>query len=330
MKIAIDGMGGDKAPAIVVEGAVLAAKEFGYEIIIVGSEVLIEEELSRHRPRPQNISIIHASEVIEMDEPPAISVRRKKDSSITVGTNLVKEKRADAFVSAGNTGAVACATTLLWGLIEGIDRPGIAIIFPNLKDTGIIIDVGANIDAKPQHLLQYAIMGDVCSRYMLKKQTPKIGLLNIGEEESKGPEFVKETHRLLNESKLSFIGNVEGKDVFNGKADVTICDGFVGNIVLKISESVAETVAEFLKRAFRKNLMSKLAALMSLPALNSLKKDIDYSEYGGAPLLGVNGICIICHGRSSAKAIKNAIRVAAEFVKLNINQHILEAVKTHM
>ncbi len=329
MRIAVDAMGGDKAPSVVVEGSILAAREYGFEIILVGSQAAIEDELAKHKNVPSNISVRHASEVIEMDEPAALSIKRKRDSSIIIGVDLVKNKQAEAFVSAGNTGAVVCAATLGMRLLEGVERSGIAIILPTLKGTSLLIDVGANIDPKPTHLLQYGIMGEAFSRYILKKNNPSVGLLNVGEEETKGTDFVKETYRLLSESKLNFIGNVEGKDIFHGTADVIVCDGFIGNVVLKVSESLSETLAEFLRRELTKSFITKLGAFLSRAAFRALKKEIDYSEYGGAPLLGVDGICIISHGRSTAKAIKNAIREAGEFVNYQVNQHIVEALKNN-
>ncbi len=326
MRIALDGMGGDNAPKVIVDGAVEAAKENGFEIVLVGVRDLIEKELSRHRPYPTNITVHHASEVVEMHESPAVSIRKKKDSSINVMVNLAKEKQVDAIVSAGNTGAVVCAATLGLRPIEGVERPGIAVVIPTFKGETLLIDVGANIDAKPKHLLQYAIMGHVYSKYILGKKSPRIGLLNIGEEESKGTEFVKETFKLLEQSNLNFIGNAEGKDIFTGKCDVTVCDGFIGNIVLKVSESMAETIGQMLRRELNKGILTKLGAFLSKPAFRNLKKETDYSEYGGAPLLGIDGICIIGHGSSTAKAIKNAIRVAGQFVVHHVNKHIMDAI----
>ncbi|NQT90113.1 MAG: phosphate acyltransferase PlsX [Candidatus Omnitrophica bacterium] len=329
MRIAVDAMGGDKAPQVVVEGAVMAAREFGYDIVLVGDNEKIQRELFKRGSRGlRNISVCHATEVIGMDEPAALSVRRKKNSSINVGAMLLKDGKADAFMSAGNTGAVVCAVTLRMGLLEGAYRPGIAIIYPTLKDLCVLIDAGANIDPKPEHLLQYAIMGDALQRYILKKRQVKVGLLSVGEEATKGTDFIKETHRLLNASTLKFVGNVEGGDIYTGDYDVVVCDGFVGNVVLKVSESLAQTLAIFLKRKLKQGLMTRIGALLSLPAFRSLKKEIDYSEYGGAPLLGVNGACIIGHGSSSAKAIKNAIREAGEFVSHQINQRIVDAIKS--
>lgn len=325
--IAVDGMGGDGAPRVVVDGAAQAAKEYGFSIVLIGDRSLLEAELSKHRPAPGRIDIHHASEVIGMDESPATSIRRKRDSSINVAVNLAKEKKVDAIVTAGNTGAAVCATTLILRTLKGIERPGIMVAIPTLAGLSLLIDVGANVDPKPEHILQYAIMADVCSEYILGKREPRIGLLNIGEEESKGTEFIKEAYRLLDQSRLNFIGNIEGKDIFTGRSEVIVCDGFVGNIVLKVSENLAETIGEFLERELSSRPISRLGGLMSRPAFSALKKKIDYSEYGGAPLLGIDGICIVSHGRSSAKAIKNAIRVASEFATHRINQRIMEAIK---
>lgn len=326
MRIALDGMGGDNAPKAIVDGAVESAKENDFEIVLVGNRDIIEKELSRHRPYPTNITVHHASEVVEMHESPAISIRKKRDSSINVMVNLAKERQVDAIVSAGNTGAVVCAATLGLRSIEGVERSGIAVVIPTLKGETLLIDVGANIDAKPKHLFQYAVMGHVYSKYILGKKNPRIGLLNIGEEESKGTEFVKETFKLLEQSNLNFIGNAEGKDIFTGKCDVTVCDGFIGNIVLKVAESMAETIGQMLRRELNKGILTKLGAFLSKPAFRNLKKETDYSEYGGAPLLGIDGICIIAHGASTAKAIKNAIRVAGQFVVHHVNKHIMDAI----
>ncbi|MCK4519009.1 MAG: phosphate acyltransferase PlsX [Candidatus Omnitrophica bacterium] len=327
MKIAIDAMGGDFAPQSTVEGAIQAAKEYGYEIILVGEEFFLKKELSRHKTVPDKISIKHASEIIGMDEAPAVTIRKKKDSSINVAVNLVRDKLADAMVTAGNTGAVVCSAALKLKTLEAIDRPGISVVLPTLLGQTLLIDVGANIDCKPEHLLQYAIMGSVYCRYVLSKKEVKVGLLSIGEEKSKGTELTKIAHSLIDKSSLNFIGNVEGKDIFSGKADVIVCDGFTGNIILKVLESVAETVAGLFKQQLSSNLFTMLGGLLSMPAFRNLKRKVDYAEQGGAPLLGIGGICIVGHGRSSAKAIKNAIRVAAEAALHNVNQHIIDAVK---
>jgi len=328
MKIAVDAMGGDHAPDVVVEGAVAAVKEYpGTQVVLVGDEARIVSLLKKAKYAGPDISISAASEVIEMCESPANSVRRKRDSSIVVGVNLVKEGKADAFFSAGNTGAVVCAATLSLRLLPGVERPGIGIIMPSLKGISLLIDVGANIDPKPVQLLQYGIMADVYMRCILNKPSPTVGLLNIGEEESKGTDFVKETYELFEKSHLNFIGNVEGRDLFSGKSDIIVCDGFVGNVALKVSESVAEAMQIFLKRHLKSNPLGLLGALLLKTSFSRFKKDIDYAEYGGAPLLGVDGVVVIGHGRSSAKAIKNAIRVSKEEVERKFNELITEAVK---
>ncbi len=327
MKIVVDAMGGDYAPGFVIDGTLAAVKEYGAEVILVGDEAVINPLLKKAKYSGTNIEVVHAPETIGMSESAALSVRRKRHSSIVIGLNLVKTGAAGAFFSAGNTGAVVCAATLGLGLIPGVERPGIAIITPTLKGISLIIDVGANIDPKPKQLLQYGIMADVYSRTILNKTNPSIGLLNIGEEEAKGTEFMRETHELLQNSKLNFIGNVEGKDLFSGRCDIIVCDGFVGNVALKVSESAAEVMQVFLKRHLLSNTMGKIGLLFLLPGLKRFKKELDYSEYGGAPLLGVNGVTIIGHGRSNVKAIKNAIRVAKEEVERKFNEKISEAIQ---
>ncbi len=326
MKIAVDAMGGDYAPKVVIEGSIAAAKEYGAKVILVGDEAKIKPLLQKAKYPDGSIEIVHAPETIEMCESAALSVRRKRNSSIVVGLSLVKEGKADAFFSAGNTGAVVCAATLELRLLPGVERPGIAIVTPTLKGIALIIDVGANIDPKPNQLLQYGIMADVYCRNILDKNEPSIGLLNIGEEEIKGTEFMRQTHELLQKSHLNFIGNVEGKDIFSGKCDIIVCDGFVGNVALKVSESAAEAIQVFLKRHLLSNIWGKIGLLFLLPSLKRFKKDIDYAEYGGAPLLGVDGVVIIGHGRSNIRAIKNAIRVAKEEVERKFNEKVLEAI----
>mgnify|MGYP001766448030 CR=1 FL=1 len=262
-----------------------------------------------------------------MHESPAQSVRRKRDSSIVVGINLVKEGKGDAFFSAGNTGAAVCAGTLGLGLLDGVDRPGIAIVTPTVKGISLIIDVGANIDPKPLHLLQYGIMGSTYLENIFDKPNPAVGLLNVGEEETKGTEFVREAFELLSKSKINFIGNVEGKALFSGNCDVIVCDGFVGNVALKVTEGTAEAIQIFLKRHLLKtNFLGKIGLLLLKDTFKNFKKDLDYAEYGGASLLGINGVVIIGHGRSNARAIKNAIRFANEEVKRQVNKKILEAI----
>ncbi|MDP2912453.1 MAG: phosphate acyltransferase PlsX [Candidatus Omnitrophota bacterium] len=329
MKIVVDAMGSDCAPAVEVEGAIMAAEELGYDILLAGDDSVISAELKKHGYQSNKISIIHAPERIAMHDPAALSVRRKRQSSIVVGIELLKRGEADGFVSAGNTGAVVCATTLSLRLLPGIEKPGIAVVYPTLTGTAIIIDVGANINPKPMHLFQYGIMADAYSKYILHKPNPVIGLLNVGQEETKGTDFAKEAHALLSESKLNFIGNIEGRDIYAGAADIVLCDGFVGNVILKISESVIDTIVKLLKQEIKTSIVATLGAAMASNAFNELKKKMDYSEYGGAPLLGVDGRCIISHGSSNPKAIKNAIKVAGEFKNQEVNKHIVEELENY-
>lgn len=324
MNIIVDAMGGDYAPDVVIEGAVAASRQYGVGIGLVGDEARINSLLKK--TKSCQISVYPASEVIGMSESAVASIKKKRDSSIVVGLNLIKEGKGDAFLSAGNTGAVVCAATLSLRLLPGIERAGIAIVTPTLKGISLVIDVGANIDPRPRQLLQYGIMACAYSHYILNVPSPTVGLLNIGEEETKGTEFVKETYELFQNSSLNFIGNVEGRDFFSGKCDVIICDGFVGNVALKLSESLAEAMQEFLKRHLLSNLWGRLGAVLLKTNLARFKRQTDYTEYGGAPLLGVDGVVIIGHGRSNVKAIKNAIRVAKEEVERRFNEKILEAI----
>lgn len=325
MRIAIDGMGGDRGPNIVIEGAVQAVNELGCDVVLVGQKEVLSDELSKHSYKSEKISIEHAPQVVEMDDSPVAPIRSKKDSSISIAVNLVKEKRADAVVSAGNTGATVCAATFNLGLLKGIERPGISIVFPTADGgNALMIDAGANIDPKPIHMLQYGFMADAYCRFILGKKSPRVGLLSIGEEETKGTGFIKGAHKLLDETKLNFVGNVEGRDIFTGVIDVVLCDGFVGNVVLKVSESLAGAVSTLLKRELSRNLLTIAGSILCRSTFDALKKELDYAEYGGAPLLGVNGTAIISHGSSSARAIKNALRVAMEFNNQNVNNHILD------
>ena len=327
MKIIVDAMGGDHAPAAVIDGAIQAVKEYNCEVVLVGDETKIKSLLAKARYLGDKLSVHHAEEVIEMHESPATSVRRKRNSSIVVGVNLVKEGKGDAFFSAGNTGAVVCAGTLGLGLLPGIERPGIAIVTPTLKGISLIVDVGANIDAKPVHLLQYGIMGSAYLESIFHKPNPSVGILNVGEEETKGTDFIKESYELLSKSKVNFIGNVEGKALFSGNCDVIVCDGFVGNVALKVTEGTAEAIQIFLKRHLLKtNILGKIGILLLKGTFVKFKRELDYADYGGAPLLGVNGVVIIGHGRSNARAIKNAIRVAGEEVENKVNEKIVEAI----
>lgn len=330
MKIVVDAMGGDYGHSVVIEGAVQAAKEYGVGIVLIGDAEKIKRELSKHKARGLALEVEHAEEAIEMHEPAAASVRKKRDSSIVKGINLLKEGKADAFISAGNTGAVVCAATLSLRMLSGIERPGISIIVPTLKGVSLLIDVGANINPKPLHLLHYGVMSDAYARYILNKENPSVGLLNVGEEEGKGTDFIKETFALLEKSGLNFIGNVEGRDIFSGTCDIIVCDGFVGNAILKVSEGLAETISVFLYRELMRNVATKLGVLLLKSGLKRFKKTMDYSEYGGAPLLGVDGVVIISHGRSNAKAIKNAVRVAKEEVERKVNEKIMESIQRNL
>lgn len=318
-------MGGDHAPSVNVEGAVETVNERDdIDIILVGKEPLIRQELRSKRYDARRISIEHASEVIEMQDPTATAIRKKKDSSIRIGIDLVKTGKADAFVSAGHSGVVMATSLVLLGTSKGVVRPAIATVMPTLKDTFILLDAGANVDCKPEHLLQFALMGNTYCKLLLGKEIPKVALLSIGEEDTKGNELTKEAFKLIKNTRLNFIGNIEGKDMFTGRADVIVCDGFIGNIALKISEGLAETILKMLKREITAVSTGRFGYLMMKPAIKNFKKKTDYDEYGGAPLLGINGACIISHGRSSAKAIKNALKVASDYA----NKRVFEAIST--
>lgn len=324
-------MGGDHAPSTIVEGAVLAAREYGVEIILVGQEERVRAELVKYDDhRDLHITIQHADEVVEMDDVPAKAVRTKRHSSMKIGLDLVKSKEADAFVSAGNTGAVLAYATLTLRPLKGVDRPAIAVQLPSLKGPSILIDAGANVDCKPIQMFQFGIMGHVIAKYILGKEKPRIGVLSIGEEDGKGNEITKSVFQMLQKGHINFIGNVEAKEVYRGEADVIVCDGFTGNIALKISQSMAEMISENLRSVFKTNLRTKLGYWLIKPYLDQKKKSVDYSETGGAPLLGVNGVCIIAHGRSTGKAIKNAINRAKELVDKNINEHIRSDIEENL
>ena len=325
MKFAVDAMGGDNAPLSVVEGARTACEALGVEVVLVGDASAIESALKSFGPIPSSISIIHTPTVIRMDESP-LMVRRKKDASICIATEQVRSKEAVAVISAGNTGASMAAALFILGTLPGVDRPAIATPLPTLNGVGLLIDAGANVDCKPRQLVEFAIMGHIYAQDIFGIAHPRVGLLSIGEEDSKGNEQTKEAFQLLKKAALNFIGNVEGRDVYTGNVDVIVCDGFVGNVVLKVSEGLAETLITFLKTEITASSMGKIGALLLKPAFARFKKKIDYAEYGGAPLLGINGISIICHGRSSPRAIQNAIRVAKESFEKGINRHILAEV----
>jgi glycerol-3-phosphate acyltransferase PlsX len=326
MRIAVDAMGGDHAPREIVAGAVRAAREISglKTLFLVGQEGAIQQELEKHGEIPSNLVVRHASEVIEMDETPALAIRKKKDNSISRSMDMVKAGEADAVVSAGNTGAMVVAATLKLRTLEGIQRPAIATVMPTMGRRLVLIDAGANTDCTPDLLVEFAVMGSVYAREILGAKNPVVGLLSIGGEDSKGNEITKEAFRLLSAAPINFRGNVEGHDIFLGETDVIVCDGFVGNVVLKTSESVAHAIGSWLKKEFKANLFRLMGAMILKGAIKSLKDRMNPDVVGGAPLLGANGVCIISHGSSSATAIFNAVRVACEAVGHHVNEHIVE------
>lgn len=327
IKIVVDAMGGDEAPLNDVSGAIIAAelKPDTLEIILVGKEKLIKDELLKHKVSLKNISIVNADEVITMEDSPTDSLKSKPGSSINVGINLVKEKKADAFVSAGNTGAVMSASILRLGRIEGVGRPTIGSLFPTDFGKTMVFDVGASVDCKAKHLLEFAVMGNIYMKSIYNVSSPKIGLLSVGEEKSKGDTLTLEAYELLEKSGMNFIGNVEGRDVLRGKADVIVCDGFVGNVILKFAESVLDVIKGKFKAYAEKGFFKKIWIGMMYGTLkNVVLKDFDYQEYGGVPLLGINGVTIIGHGKSSPIAVKNMIFKAEEMVSKKVNEKIRE------
>jgi phosphate acyltransferase len=332
--IAVDAMGGDNAPAIEVEGAIQAARDLRARILLVGKEDVLRAELARQgveNPRQHrlHIEIVHASEVITMDEPVLTAVRRKKDASIRVAAKLVRDGKAQGLVSAGNTGAVMMTAKLVLGTLPSVDRPALAAIFPTLIGKGsVLLDVGANAECKPEHLKQFAVMGKVFSQAILNVKNPKVGVMSIGEEDLKGNDLTKETFALLREAPVNFIGNVEGRDVFTGEVDVIVSDGFTGNVILKTSEGLVHAIMSLLKSELNQSYMTQAGALLARTAFQNVKKRMDYSELGGAPLLGAKELTVICHGSSTPKAIRNAIRIAKEFHKLKLNDQIEQELNT--
>jgi glycerol-3-phosphate acyltransferase PlsX len=327
LTIAVDAMGGDHCPKAEVSGAILATKSYNVRIILVGREEVVRPELEQHHGwDPERIRIHHASEQIGMDESAAKAVRTKKDSSIRVASRLVRDGVAHGMVSAGNTGAVMATAKMVQGVVPGVDRPALAQVFPSLKNTPVVVvDVGANVDCDPKMLAQFAVMGDIYSRVIFGNTNPRVGLLSIGEEESKGNELTKAATPLLKKLRaLNFIGNVEGRDLYTGHADVIVCDGFIGNVALKVSEGIVDVIKQMLKESLQATVTRQIGYLLSRSAYSEFRKRVDYSEFGGAPLLGVKGVCIICHGRSNANAIKNAIRVAVDFAGGQVNKKIEE------
>jgi len=321
--IALDAMGSDRAPKPEVEGAIHAARHFGVRVLLIGPEAPIKAELGRHLTASRlPIEVVHASEFITMEDK-VEAVRAKRDSSMRVGLRLVREGQADGFVTAGNTGAAMATAKVVLGAVPGLDRPALAAVFPTAPGTAaMLLDVGANVDCTAQNLEQFAVMGEIYFRAMFGTRRPRVGLLSIGEEDSKGNDLTREAFQLLKQLPLNFVGNVEGRDLYNGKVDVIVADGFVGNVALKISEGVANLVRTALKESLKATITRQVGALLSRSAFTEFKKRLDHTEYGGAPLLGVKGVCIITHGSSNANAMKNALRVAAEFSQRGINESI--------
>lgn len=326
--IVVDGMGSDRAPESEIHGAIAACRQFDVRVLLTGPEdrlrPVLEAALAGDR---LPVEIVHAAEWISMDDKAAQAVRSKRDSSMRVGLKLVREGKAAGFLTAGNTGAAMATAKMVLGMLAGVDRPALATILPTMNgNPSLLLDVGANVDSDPEHLLQFALMGDLYARHVLRIPRPRVGLLSIGEEDSKGNAQTRATLPLLRASSMHFIGNVEGRDLFNGHADVVVCDGFVGNVALKASEGLAKLVSSSLKESLRSTVTSQIGALLSQNAFKSFKKRLDYTEYGGAPLLGVRGVCIVGHGSSNEKAILNGIRVTAEFAQARVNAGIEAAV----
>ena len=322
--IAVDAMGSDRAPKPEIEGAILAARQHSVHVLLVGREEVLRQELAHHPQAARlPIEIVHASEAITMEDKATQALRAKRDSSMRVGLRLVREGQAAGFVTAGNTGAAMATAKIVLGTLPGVDRPALAAVFPTAAGTAaILVDVGANVDCKPQNLEQFAVMGEIYFRSIFGTDRPRVGLLSIGEEETKGNDLTRQSYQLLKQLPLNFVGNVEGRDLYNGQVDVIVCDGFVGNVALKISEGVVELVREALKESLRATITRQVGFLLSRKAFVEFKKRVDYTEYGGAPLLGLKGVCIVSHGSSNANAIKNALRVASEFAQHQINAKI--------
>jgi len=333
VRIALDAMGGDRGPELLIQGALSALREnSNFDIVLLGPEDFLQKHLAEQAIDPAlsgRLSIEHAPEIISMHETPVEAVRRKKNSTIMVGFELVRNGQADAVVSAGNSGATLASAVRKLGRLKGISRPGIASLFPTLKNPVMIMDIGANVDCRPQHLAQFAIMASSCISKILKISSPRVGLLSIGEEAGKGNALVKGAHELLTTSNLNFIGNVEGRDVYQGDVDVIVCDGFVGNVSLKVSEGLADAAMQMLKTEIKKSIRARLGYLLIRNAFASFRKRVDYEEYGGAPLLGINGTGIISHGKSNATAIKNAILVAENMVRNKVKESIVEALEVN-
>ncbi len=332
--IAVDAMGADRAPRPKIEGAILAARQYDVRVLLVGHQDVVRAELAHHPEAARlPIEVVHASEFIGMDEKAALAVKQKRDSSMRVGLRLVKDGTAAGFVSAGNTGAAMVTAKLVLGVLPGVDRPALASVFPTAANTAtIMLDVGANVDCKPQNLQQFAIMGDIYFRNIFNGRfrtasNPRVGLLSVGEEETKGNDLTREAFQLIKALPINFMGNVEGRDLYNGRADVIVCDGFVGNVALKVSEGMVEAIRAILKEAMQASFTRQMGFLLARNAFADFKKRLDYSEYGGAPLLGLKGVAIVSHGSSNGNAIKNAIRVAVEFARSGLNRAIEEQIQ---
>ncbi|HEY3067836.1 MAG TPA: phosphate acyltransferase PlsX [Methylomirabilota bacterium] len=330
MKIAVDAMGGDHGPSVVVEGAVAAVREFGASVILVGDATELTSEVRRLHAESLAVEVRHASQVVGMGESPSHALRRKRDSSLAVSADLVRDGLASAFVSAGNTGAALAVSMFSIGVLRGVDRPAIAAVLPSLRGYTVLLDVGANVNPKPWHLFQFGVMGHVYARDILRVESPRVGLLSVGEEEGKGNDLTREAFEQLKDSSLNFIGNVEGRDIYNGHCDVVVTDGFTGNVSLKTSESLAEMLSAMIREELTRDVRSKIAAALALPAFRRFRKRVDYTEMGGAPLLGIDGAAVICHGASPSKAIKNAVRVAGEWAKAGLNDHIKAALEVEV
>jgi len=328
MQIAVDAMGGEQAPHAIVEGAVMAARNHGVKVILVGDEERVYGELEKYDTSGLSLSVYHAPHVVGMHESPSLVVRQNRETSIKAALDLVKEGEAHAAVSAGNSGAAMAFAMFVLKKLDGVERPAIATLHPTAEGATVLLDAGGNVDCKPVHLIQFAIMGSVYAKLVLGKENPRIGLLSNGTEERKGNELTRETHAILKQTRLNYAGYVEGRDICNGNADVVVCDGFVGNVALKTSEGLAEAIGTILKSEIKKSLRAKIGYFLIKGVFASLKKRVDYSEYGGAPLLGINGICLICHGRSSAKAIMNAVLVGLKLAEEGFNQHLIEELDT--
>jgi len=331
MKIALDAMGGDFGPPNLVGGATLALREYSRikKLYLVGDTPKIEAELTKLGCTDNRVEIVHATQVVDMSDRAWSAVRRKKDSSVSRAVDLVKHGQANAIVSAGHTGAAVAASMIKLRTLPGIDRPGIAAVLPTETNVFVLMDAGANIDARPEHLLQYAFMGSVYSSHVLGYKNPTVGLISLGEEDVKGNEMTKEVFKMLKKSSLNFVGNIEGRHLFEDPVEVVVCDGFVGNVILKTCESISVAIFQWLKHELSRTTMRKLGAFLARESFRTIRDKTNYEEYGGSPLLGVNGICIIAHGSSSPLAIKNALRVAAESIEHQVNPHIIEEVQRY-